>query len=438
MITDSSPPGDDATMNENSSKKFSIVDLSPDGDKQFVQWSLDGNNTGVTGRSYNYSADFDSAGTHVIQADVSDGKLSEKRVWTVMVQDVNRAPVTVIASPTAKAEFMLGTDITLDGSTSSDPDGDALSMSWSESGKPLGTGKTLSVKLAKGTHLITLGVDDGKKNGIATATVQIFVRYLDFKATLTTDVATPTEGKNVVVTAKLTNKGDGSIDELPVSFRVDGTEVSTTTIESIEPDAEFPLEFQWKAVKGDHKLEVSVNNQNFSKTVTVAKKPAAAAPVGGDMTMLIALAVIVVVALAAGAVTMARRRRKPAALPEGRNRVAELPEEPVAYEPIPKAKAAQRAPPSRRLRPAPASAAPSASARASTASAPSHPAPGMNEEANAREAIDNLERILEDAEKAGLDVAKARQSLKIARNFFDMRKYQKAMHYCKMTEDQLG
>jgi hypothetical protein len=156
------------------------------------------------------------------------------------------------------------------------------------------------------------------------------------------------------------------------------------------------------------------------------------------MTMLIAVAVIVVVALAAGAVAMARRKRKPAALPEEDNRVAELPEEPVAYKPIPKAKAAQRAPPARRLRPVPASAGPAAAAPASTAPAPSHPAPGMNEEAIAREAIDNLERILRDAEEGGLDTEKARQSLKIARSFFDMRKYQKVTHYCKMTEDQLG
>jgi hypothetical protein len=440
VIADSSPPGDEVIMNENSAKKFSIVDQSPDGDKQFIQWSLDGSNTGVTGRSYNYSADFDSAGTHVIQAEVSDGKLSEKRVWTVTVQDVNRAPVAVIASPTAKAEFMLGTDITLDGSTSSDPDGDVLSMSWSESGKPLGTGKTLTVKLAKGTHLIMLGVDDGKKNGNATATVQIFVRYLDFKGTITIDVAAPVEGKKLVVTATLTNRGDGSVDELPVSFSVDGTEVSTTTIETVEPDAAFPLEFQWKAVKGDHNLEVSVNNQNYSKTVTVAKKPATAASVGGDMTLLIAVAVVAVVALAAGGAVLARKRKGAAAISEEDGRVAERPEKAVSYKPIRKAPAAPAAPPAR-LPPVRHAAAPPARLPpvppAAAASARAARVPERGEEADVKEKIENLEKVLQDAENAGLDTAKARQSLKIARNFFDMGKYQKAMVYCQNAENNI-
>jgi hypothetical protein len=424
-IADSSPPGDDVSMTENSAKKFSIVDISPDLDKQFIQWSLDGNNTGVTGRSYNYSADFSSAGTHVIQAQVTDGKLSERRMWNVMVADVNRAPLAVIASPAAKAEFMLGADIVLDGSTSSDPDSDTLSMSWSEAGKPLGTGTTLTVKLAKGKHIITLSVDDGKKNGNATAQVELYVRYIDFKATLTVDVAAPTEGNKVVVSARLTNKGDGSVDELPVSFIVDGTEVASTTIESIEPDADFPLEFSWKAVKGDHTLEVMVNNQNFSKTVTVAKKPAAAAPVGGDMTWLIAVVIIAVVALAAGAVVWAQRRKNAAAQPEEDMRLAQRPEQSIPYEPV---------------RKAPTHVPPVLPAAAHTAAAPPvpHSAPEMSEEANTREAIDNLETILQDAETAGLDTSKARQSLKIARNFFEMGKYQKAMLYCKMAEDNLG
>jgi hypothetical protein len=431
IIADSSPSGDEVTMSENSIKKFLVVDQSPDGDRQYIQWSLDGNNTGITGRSYNYSADFDSAGTHIIQAEVTDGKLSEKRIWTVTVQDVNRAPVAVIASPAAKAEFMLGTDIPLDGTTSSDPDGDTLSMTWSESGKALGTGGTLTVRLARGRHLITLGVDDGKKGGNATAQVEIFVRYIDFKGTVTVDIAAPTEGKKITLTAKLTNKGDGSVDELPVSFRVDGTEVSTTTIESIEPDSDFPLEFQWNAVKGDHKLEVSVNNQNFSKTVTVAKKPAAAAPVGGDMMPFLVIAIVVAVALVAGAAIYAGRKKRAAAqsaeeaeVPEEPG-VPEEPEEAVPYKPIRKAPPA----PAARPRPVPAPAA---------APAPAPRAPSMTEEAKAKDTIDYVDRVLQDAENAGLDTAKARQSLKIARNFFEMGKYQKAMLYCKMAEDNLG
>jgi nucleotide-binding universal stress UspA family protein len=132
-----------------------------------------------------------------------------------------------------------------------------------------------------------------------------------------------------------------------------------------------------------------------------------------------------VVALAAGAVVWAQRRKNAAAQPEEDMRLAQRPEQSIPYEPV---------------RKAPTHVPPVLPAAAHTAAAPPvpHSAPEMSEEANTREAIDNLETILQDAETAGLDTSKARQSLKIARNFFEMGKYQKAMLYCKMAEDNLG
>jgi type IV secretory pathway VirB10-like protein len=191
-------------------------------------------------------------------------------------------------------------------------------------------------------------------------------------------------------------------------------------------------------VKGDHKLEVTVNGQDFSKMVTVAKKPAAAAPVGGDMTLLIAVVIIVIVALAAGAVVWAGGKKKAAAPPTNDQRVAESREAPIEYRPIPTARATPHAPP-----PGPPPVPPAAAAHAAAARAPAAPpvspsAPAVAREADAREAVDNLERIIQDAEAAGLDVAKARQTLKIARSFIDMEKYEKAMSYCKTAEDQVG
>jgi hypothetical protein len=62
----------------------------------------------------------------------------------------------------------------------------------------------------------------------------------------------------------------------------------------------------------------------------------------------------------------------------------------------------------------------------------------MTEEAKALDAIQNTERMLQEAENVGLDTAKARQSFKIARNFYEMGKYQRAMLYCKTAEDNIG
>jgi hypothetical protein len=226
---------------------------------------------------------------------------------------------------------------------------------------------------------------------------------------MTIDSAAPVEGNKVAVMASLTNRGDGSVDELPVTFSVDGTEITSTNIESIEPDAEFPLEFSWKAVKGDHKLEVSVNDQNFSKTLTVAKKTTPV-PVGPDMTLLIAIAVVAVIAAVAVVAVVGTRKQRAQVQPpddEGYQdqRVEESPFQPPEDE-------------------APPVPAPEASA--------------VSEEAKAKDAIDNTEKILADAENVGLDTTKARQSFKVARNFYEMGKYGKAMQYCRNAEESIG
>lgn len=52
------------------------------------------------------------------------------------------------------------TPVTLNGTASSDPDGDALTYQWSEGAVTLGTGSTLNVNLPMGSHAITLTVTD--------------------------------------------------------------------------------------------------------------------------------------------------------------------------------------------------------------------------------------------------------------------------------------
>jgi hypothetical protein len=62
----------------------------------------------------------------------------------------------------------------------------------------------------------------------------------------------------------------------------------------------------------------------------------------------------------------------------------------------------------------------------------------MTGEAKAREAVESLEGIIKEAESAGLETTKARQSLKVARNFLEMGKYDKALLYCQNAEDSIG
>ncbi|HLL73860.1 MAG TPA: HYR domain-containing protein, partial [Pyrinomonadaceae bacterium] len=73
----------------------------------------------------------------------------------------NKPPVAN-AGPDQNVECSSGqASVTLDGSASTDPDGDTpLTYEWSEGGSALGTGQTLGVTLPYGPHTITLKVTD--------------------------------------------------------------------------------------------------------------------------------------------------------------------------------------------------------------------------------------------------------------------------------------
>ncbi|HEU4593975.1 MAG TPA: HYR domain-containing protein [Pyrinomonadaceae bacterium] len=77
------------------------------------------------------------------------------------------------------------TPVTLDGSGSSDPDGDTpLTFDWSEGMTSLGSGETLNVNLASGSHTITLTVTDPSG---ASAQDTVVVNIIDTTAPVVND-----------------------------------------------------------------------------------------------------------------------------------------------------------------------------------------------------------------------------------------------------------
>jgi len=82
----------------------------------------------------------------------------------------------------------LGSAVALDGSHSSDPDGDPLCYEWREGDRVIGRSATVSVTPAAGEHTYTLTVSDGRDTDSDTVTIKVKDR---FQVTLT---VTATDG----------------------------------------------------------------------------------------------------------------------------------------------------------------------------------------------------------------------------------------------------
>jgi len=139
---------------------------SPDGQKIAFTSQRDGNN-----EIYIMNAD----GSNPMRLTFDPG-FDGGPDWTAgVVSPPNRVPV---ARAGADRSFFrstaLGASVPLDGSTSSDPDGDVLDYEWREGSTVVATGPTPTVTLGLGGHTLTLDVRDGK-GGSATDDVAITV-----------------------------------------------------------------------------------------------------------------------------------------------------------------------------------------------------------------------------------------------------------------------
>jgi len=122
-----------------------------------------------------------------------------------------------------------GASVTLDGSGSSDPDGDTLTYTWIENGTVIATGVNPMVTLSYGSHTITLTVDDGKGG---TATDEVVINVVDTTApvlnvTLSPNVLWPPNHEYVKVSPTVT----------VVDACVEATTVALASATSSEPDS---------------------------------------------------------------------------------------------------------------------------------------------------------------------------------------------------------
>ena len=161
-----------------------------DGDALTYSWALISKPSGSsaalaspTSVSPTFVADL--SGSYVTSLIVNDGNLnSVASTVTVEAATDNAAP---IAGTGPDRSVIIGTTVELDGSASSDADGDALTYSWALTSKPNGSSALLSsptsvsptfVPDLTGSYVASLTVNDGKEESLA-AIVELTASFND-------------------------------------------------------------------------------------------------------------------------------------------------------------------------------------------------------------------------------------------------------------------
>jgi probable HAF family extracellular repeat protein len=91
---------------------------------------------------------------------VGYGDYQQQSRWYVLALAANNRPPVAEAGPDQTIECAGETPVVLDGSGSSDPDGDTVNFEWREADVLLGVGERVTLKLPFGAHIITLKVTD--------------------------------------------------------------------------------------------------------------------------------------------------------------------------------------------------------------------------------------------------------------------------------------
>jgi len=153
-------------------------------------------------------------------------------------EPVNRAPVAVASAP---ASVTAGSSVTLDGSASHDPDGDALRWRWTVSAQPAGAGVILSdpaqaspsfVAAVAGSYTLSLVVSDGALDS-APVTLTLVVQAADpGPLSIVLDPAEPVSG---IVVFTLSGPHEGRVSwylDLQLLGPAEGSEQATASWDS--------------------------------------------------------------------------------------------------------------------------------------------------------------------------------------------------------------
>jgi hypothetical protein len=214
----------------------------------------------------------DVGGSYVASLIVSDGKLSSSTAYTtVTAANANLAPT---AKPGGSQFVVTGAVVNLDGSTSSDPNRNPLTYSWTTVSKPAGSNATLTNDTTpqprftadqSGLYVFSLIVN----NGVLPSPVA----YVSVNAAVTVQAPVASAGSNFNVTNfdVITLDGSRSFDANNAPLSYQWTLVSrpaTSTVAGLL----FPLTVNPKFrpdVSGTYVLSLVVNNGRVSSAPAV-------------------------------------------------------------------------------------------------------------------------------------------------------------------------
>ena len=153
---------------------------------------------------------------------------------------------------------------------------------------------SFSLYLKAGSHTITATIDPSDKiseldesNNNIIVTFNTIMPDITIKS-ITITPAAPIPADNVTAAVKIENRGRGAIQNVKISFSVDGSVVDIAEIKTIAMGAIVSQNFNWKAQAGQHEFSVYADadklivesdetNNTKSRTITV-EKPAVSIP----------------------------------------------------------------------------------------------------------------------------------------------------------------
>lgn len=207
-----------------------------------------------------------NVGVYNVQVKADDGKGGSNLtpVFTITINDPNgpppnQPPVAVANQLPANvvAENGQNAIMHLDGSGSSDPNGDTLTYLWKDNNQQIATTAIADVPLAVGQHSIVLTVSDGKGGTNSAAAQTITVTAPPVPTALAIDTVTPNNAKRgMTVTVVIT--GSGFTPQSVVAVNGGGVTVNITGRTSTQLTTTFAISSNTQATT----RSISVTNAN--------------------------------------------------------------------------------------------------------------------------------------------------------------------------------